>query len=227
VFSIAGQCFIRSGYKEIGYLAFIVIVLYLVYVLFLRLHARGRIGLILLVLLLAAFGLSKQQDRVRNFTDYLIHRAVVQHSGMVSDSKGGGKSYELLSADQIARGSISSGEAVNMAALGFIHFMLQPFPWRIESLSLMLSFPQMLLWYALIVFFAIGALVSLRRRARESGALLIYFVLVSLVLGVSGGNIGTTFRFRDSITPIVLIFASVGMLHMFCFHRPKTEETGQ
>jgi hypothetical protein len=99
-----------------------------------------------------------------------------------------------------------------MIPKGVIHFCLEPFPWHIHSMSMLLAFPQMLLWYFMTFLSLIGVLTALRYCPRSSLVLIIYLIVTTLALSVSGGNIGTDFRHRDILTPIVLIFGSAGLL---------------
>lgn len=74
----------------------------------------------------------------------------------------------------------------------------------------MLAYSQMCIWYILVLFAAAGFIFSLRRGFFKAGFIFIaYFFVMLSILAVTGGNIGTLFRMRDVITPIVLIFASL------------------
>lgn len=217
-FSILGQSFFRSGYKEIPYICIAVIVTYFVFLFIVRMDARGMVFVVLLICAFTLFAGYSIRGRINNLSQRVAEQAIVRHAGMLSETDEEGKAYRLLSQEQLSRRSISPVELVNMITLGFLNFMLQPLPWQSESLSMFFSVPQMLLWYVLLFFFVIGIFVSLRYRIKESAVLLVYFIFISLILGATGGNIGTTFRFRDVIAPIVIIFAVAGIMFVF---RPK------
>ena len=98
---------------------------------------------------------------------------------------------------------------------GWLHFFLEPFPWHISSKLSLISYPQMLIWYFLIPFSALGVLLQLRYNSNKSLVLVVYFLIIGSVLALTGGNIGTVFRHRDVLTPLFLTFASLGLVKTF------------
>lgn len=103
----------------------------------------------------------------------------------------------------------------SMVQRAYIRHKFEPFPWKIQSEAMLFSLPQMALCYFLIPFAILGLAISVRYRLRESVFLIIYFLIMTSALAVFGGNIGTIFRFRDVITPILLVFSSVGLISTF------------
>ena len=101
---------------------------------------------------------------------------------------------------------------IYLRAMG--HFMFEPFLWRIDTMLKLFSLPQMIIWYAMLPLALAGVFLSMRYARRGSLILLVYFLLTSASLALTQSNIGTLFRMRDLITPIVLFWASVGMAKM-------------
>lgn len=94
-----------------------------------------------------------------------------------------------------------------------VFFLAVPLPWMIASLSQAIVFPQLILWYIMLVLSFMGFMLTIYRNNRLSyllagslGALIIPMSLVS-------ANIGTVFRHRDLFTPFIIIYASYG----FCW----------
>lgn len=89
-------------------------------------------------------------------------------------------------------------------------YLLEPLPGRVDTAFEILAYPQMVLWYFCLPLALWGMVVSLKTRPRDSLALVL--LLITWVFGVAlrGGNIGTAFRMRDMVSPLVLLFACVG-----------------
>jgi hypothetical protein len=162
--------------------------------------------LILCLLVLTNFG------SVKHYLDKTIVYIAKYHKGVITT---GGYVYRLLDSKFYIGKNVEGVTYTNffkMVPKGIIHFCLEPFPWHIESLSMLLAFPQMIFWYLMIFLSLIGVLMALRYQPRISTVLIIYLIISTLVLSVSGGNIGTDFRHRDILTPIIFIFGSAGLL---------------
>lgn len=101
-------------------------------------------------------------------------------------------------------------------SLSVLHFLLEPLPWHIFSVSILLVYPFTLLWYALLFFSVIGIIRLCRAgKAKEVFAIITFVVLYVSIVAMSIANIGTAIRLRDAIMPIVAMFASCGAVtHM-------------
>lgn len=101
-------------------------------------------------------------------------------------------------------------EYLKIIARGWVHFMFEPFPFRYNTPLIRWAGPQMYAWYIVCLFAFWGAGILMRRRLMEFLPLLVFFILITVSCGLTMSNIGTAFRFRDMVTPIVLLWASVG-----------------
>lgn len=94
----------------------------------------------------------------------------------------------------------------------WFHFMLEPFPWRLISLGMLANFPQMLVWYGLIVMSRLGIMTLIKAgKSKEIFPLVVFLILYVTIVGMASANIGTAVRFRDTITPIVIMLAACGI----------------
>jgi hypothetical protein len=66
------------------------------------------------------------------------------------------------------------------------------------------------LWYGVLALSAVGAFVGCKRRARKVFFLVVVAAVWILLGALTNGNVGTVFRMRDMITPILLLFAAAG-----------------
>lgn len=148
--------------------------------------------------------------------DMLKYKVVNYHIGVIST---GGFTYKLYDnrvySGQFDINSLSYLELVKGLFKGWFHFFLEPFPWKISSKLSLLSFPQMIIWYFLVLFSILGVSIQLRYNWKKSLVFIIYFLAIGSLLVLTGGNIGTDFRIRDTLTPIILLFSSIGLTKIF------------
>jgi hypothetical protein len=128
------------------------------------------------------------------------------------------KGYRLLPDDYyippITEVSVSTLTYADLAWLvlgGAAMFLLVPFPLAEPSRWHLAVLPQMLCWYGILLA-AIGGLAWALRHRRQA-VWLPWLILSGLtgMLGMTSGNIGTTFRHRDLVTPLYLLFAGIGL----------------
>ena len=149
-----------------------------------------------------------------------IEKALQSHIGHVNTSYGhGGYAYKLLDDKYYSPvgynvNNITWREIVKAFLKGWYHFLFEPFVWDMKSKSMLMSFPQMILWYLLLVFAMVGILFGLRYNWRYTFIFIINILLLSSVIALSSGNIGTLFRHRDIVTSFYLIFSAVGITHL-------------
>jgi hypothetical protein len=95
--------------------------------------------------------------------------------------------------------------------LGLAYFLLSPFPWQIGSARHLLPMPEMLFYYCLIPFVLLGAGAAFRRRFSVAVVLLVTLALTTLGYGVGSTNVGTAYRHRGQVMPMLLCFAAAGI----------------
>ena len=165
-------------------------------------------------LLLALGVLVVVSGRLPAIWDQLIIRFVGYHRGVVST---GGLTYVLFPPQVYDPSfqplSVSLWELVRAYGLGWLHVLFEPFPWTVDrSPFSLLVLPQVvLLWYPLCVAAGIGAARMCRRRPGFGSLLALYVFLIGSVIVAGGGNVGTDFRMRDTIAPLLLCWAAIGL----------------
>ncbi|GEM_PF-2257525 len=92
-----------------------------------------------------------------------------------------------------------------------LHYLFEPFPWKISNVFQWFSYPQLIVWYALFPFAVIGMIQGLRKRQENTFALILAAVIFTGIGSLANGNIGTVFRLRDMVTPFFLIFGCAGL----------------
>jgi hypothetical protein len=94
---------------------------------------------------------------------------------------------------------------------GLLFFFLGPFPWNSGSVLQQLATPEMLIYYVLLPFMAIGLRRAIGRHASQVIPLLTFSAIVAVSYSLTLTNFGTLFRFRDQLLLVMLCFAGIGL----------------
>jgi hypothetical protein len=212
--SLWAQAFINYGYRmQFLFIGILVVSFYVFYLFISNLLLRKWIVCLLVIFIIGAGLGFTQRAQVQSNIKRAIQKAYLFHGGIVATR---GISYKLLP-DKFYEDmeTLNYNDFFKMLGKGWLHIMLEPLPWRAQSRAMLFTFPQMLLWYFLIPFAVLGMGISARYRFKESVVLIAYFLIMTSALALTGGNVGTIFRHRDIITPVLLIFSSVGLCNTF------------
>lgn len=142
----------------------------------------------------------------------LILGAMGYHIGHVHTA---GISYNLLPEKYYEWGidlsSLNLFSLLNFIFKAVLYFLLVPFLWDIRSFFHLLVYPQVFAWYILLVFSFLGMLLCFKHKIRLSSILFFYLCLMTTNIALFSGNIGTSFRHRDMLSPFFLIFSAFGI----------------
>jgi hypothetical protein len=94
---------------------------------------------------------------------------------------------------------------------GWGHILVDPVPWKTRSLLSLAAAPQMALWYLFMAVAGLGIWRVLRRHPVLAVALAFHLLCLGSVVVLGGGNVGTDFRMRDMLTPLVLSLSAIGL----------------
>ena len=120
-----------------------------------------------------------------------------------------GKTVELASAGGVHPPVFSS------VSRAVFHYLVEPLPCRIDNASLLLVYPQMVAWYAVLLLASLGMAWSLRWNTRRSLFLLLMLAAWTSIGALTNGNLGTLVRIRDMVSPLFLVFACAGLWAVF------------
>ncbi len=188
------------------------------YLFFILSKAKNKSGIVLFLIISCLIFLNFTGYGKKLKRDYLNLNTIALSFKTTNDGvlAQGGSVYRIYD------GSLVSAEGkANITVLmagflkGWFYFMLVPFPWSITTLLQVLSYPQIIIWYILLYFAVIGIIIAIRYRFIRSFVILGYIFIVTSGFALSEGNIGSTLRHRDLITPFYFIFTSVGLMHVF------------
>lgn len=107
--------------------------------------------------------------------------------------------------------STSSG-AIQALPIGLAYIMLAPFPWQVANFRQAITLPEVLVWWMLIPFMIFGIWYSLKNKFRESVAVLVFTLLLTVSYAIFQGNVGTAYRMRGQMQIFYFIFVAVGIV---------------
>ncbi len=110
--------------------------------------------------------------------------------------------------------NMTTNEILNAFVMAWTHFLLEPYVWDLQSKSMILVTPQIIVWYLLLILAILGVVVGFRYNWKFTLTTLSYVFLISSIIALSSANIGTLFRHRDMVTTLYLIFSAVGISHL-------------
>ena len=106
------------------------------------------------------------------------------------------------------------GGFVYGVGVGAAYLLLAPFPWQWGggSMRLLLTLPELLVWWYLFFKFVIpGLKKAIKERFFDILSVLILLGGLLMLYSVMFGNVGLAYRQRAQLLPWMLIFAAVGM----------------
>lgn len=109
--------------------------------------------------------------------------------------------------------------------IGLTYFLLAPFPWAISSTLQAVTLPETLVWYALLPLGVWGAWLAIRHDPRMFTIPLVSLIVVTFAYALVEANVGTAYRHRAQVLPLVFIFCAIGIQDVLALRRArKTRE---
>lgn len=172
------------------------------------LKKKIRLVIILILIIIFPFILPYLKILLINFKSAVIeyNRGVVFSGGSIY------RVYDdVVYADTIQISQIGYPVVLRGLFKGWVYFLLEPFPWRIISGQNLMLIPLTIIWYPILLFSTYGILVQLRYELKKFFLFIFYFFITGSILCLTESNIGTVARMRDLLTPIILMFAAIGI----------------
>jgi 4-amino-4-deoxy-L-arabinose transferase-like glycosyltransferase len=132
--------------------------------------------------------------------------------------------YRSKSAEEFLQ-QVNRRDILRGFALGQYYLWLEPTPRAAKSRAERFAVPHMLLWYALLLWVPYG-IWQVRRRPSELFVLVSFILILGAVIGLTGGNLGTIFRHRDVLTPVLIVIAGGGLAGWFIREPPPSNQWG-
>jgi len=101
--------------------------------------------------------------------------------------------------------------AIGFLPIGVLYMLFAPFPWMITNLRQMITLPELLVWWALIPMFVKGFWHAARHRLKESFAICVFTLGLTLAYALYQTNVGTAYRHRAQLYVFFFIFIGIGL----------------
>lgn len=114
--------------------------------------------------------------------------------------------------------------ALRFLPVGLAYFLLAPFPWALGSVLQATTLPEVLLWYALVPFGLWGLFLGIRKDARSYVVIVTVLGLITFAYSLVEGNVGTAYRHRGQVLPLMFVFVALGLRDRWAVRRMRREE---
>jgi hypothetical protein len=94
--------------------------------------------------------------------------------------------------------------------LGMLYVLFAPFPWMMRSMTHLVTLPEMIVWWLAAPILFKGYWYAVRHRLRESFAICLFTIGLTLVYALFQSNFGTAHRQRAQLLIFFYIFISIG-----------------
>lgn len=212
--------FVIQLQKKFNYFTFVILMFSLVGIITLRFY----IFYMLVVAIVGCFAVGKPLNPVSILRRLVILLVI----GLALSTLMGERATDLdqfnlekvqMTREDLARGNAGFGKDLDVSTpvgaltalpIGFLYLMLAPFPWQLSNLRQAITLPEMLLWYASIPFLISGLWYSIKQKLRDSIAILLFTMMLTVAYSLYQGNVGTAYRQRAQIQIFHFMFIGVG-----------------
>jgi 4-amino-4-deoxy-L-arabinose transferase-like glycosyltransferase len=101
--------------------------------------------------------------------------------------------------------------AIEFLPVGLMYVLFAPFPWMMTNLRQLITLPELLVWWALVPMLIKGYWFAMRHRLKESFAICVFTIGLTLCYALYQSNVGTAYRHRAQLYIFFIIFISVGL----------------
>ncbi|MEK6303084.1 MAG: glycosyltransferase family 39 protein [Acidobacteriota bacterium] len=101
--------------------------------------------------------------------------------------------------------------ALAFLPIGLVYVLFAPFPWMVTNVRQLITLPELIAWWLLVPMVVKGFWYAVRHRLKESFAIVIFTVGLTLVYALYQSNVGTAYRHRAQLYVFFFIFISIGL----------------
>lgn len=101
--------------------------------------------------------------------------------------------------------------AIAFLPIGLVYVLFAPFPWMITNLRQLVTLPELIVWWFLVPMVVKGFWYVVRHRLKESFAILLFTVGLTLIYALYQSNVGTAYRHRAQLYVFFFVFISIGL----------------
>lgn len=175
----------------------------------------GRVGISLAVgtlfTLLLVFAVNQLGLFERIATESPLQRAQQLRAGLQQDFAGGAAG----SAFGMGYDTSTVSGALRFLPVGLVYFLFAPFPWAVDSVLQLFTLPEVLLWYVLVPFTALGLWVAPKLGGPRIWLAIAVLLVVVVSYALVEGNVGTAYRHRAQVMPLFFVFTGAGLARLW------------
>lgn len=101
--------------------------------------------------------------------------------------------------------------AIAFLPVGLVYVLFAPFPWMITNLRQLVTLPELIVWWLLVPMVVKGFWYAVRHHLKESFAILLFTVGLTLMYALYQSNVGTAYRHRAQLYVFFFVFISIGL----------------
>lgn len=193
------------------YMMLLSLVFYIIVLICHRFRALSSVALILF------FSIPITRIKIFYICKATMLHALTYHIGMASC---GGWIYKLFPVDYYifhnpdiwpTMASLSVKEIVRTTLVSLKSFIVEPFFFSGMTGQRLFALPEMIIWYAILIYAFIGMAFSFKKFCLRQIGLLIFLLVFSLFISMAGANMDALIRHRGMIIFVYVIFAAYGI----------------
>jgi hypothetical protein len=101
--------------------------------------------------------------------------------------------------------------ALGFLPVGVLYVLFAPFPWMINNFRQLITMPELIAWWLLVPVMLRGCWFGIRHRLRESFAITVFAIGLTLSYALYQSNVGTAYRQRAQLFVFFFVFISIGL----------------
>lgn len=105
-------------------------------------------------------------------------------------------------------------DALMYVVRSLVSFVAQPLPWTIQSPALLAYIPEHVFWLAMVAMIPVGLVAGLRRDPLLTCTLVAHGSVITLMVALTSGNVGTLIRHRGLALPYFVWLSALGVCEL-------------
>jgi hypothetical protein len=118
-------------------------------------------------------------------------------------------------------------DALTYVVRSLVSFVVQPLPWTIASPALLAYMPEYVCWLAIVALVPFGVAAGLRRDPLLTCTLVAHGAVITLMVALTSGNVGTLIRHRGLALPYFIWLSALGACDLLRFVSRRTVAPGR
>lgn len=101
--------------------------------------------------------------------------------------------------------------ALGFLPIGLMYVLFAPFPWMVTNVRQLITLPELVAWWLLVPMLVRGYWYGVRHRLKETFAISIFTIGLTVMYALYQSNVGTAYRHRAQLYIFFFVFISIGL----------------